>query len=175
MSNNKRVINLLLNLRRLSEARAHEAVVAREVAVRAAERSMETARVVLRQHMTASNEHERRAIESLKFKIMTSSALERLQLELDALEMDGTLLAKQVAMAQSTTRIRISELKDARLNFLQKRREVMKLDTFSKEQTEREERQEAVISEIEEGEAHAMRVSDPFKTANSHHQRRVRT
>jgi hypothetical protein len=112
----ERTVNLLMKLRQLHEVRAQERLAASEAAVRAAEAEVIAARDRHLKHMVSSNAHEREVITSLRHKVLSPTALERIQDDLDILKSNGTVLAQHVATAQSTTRVRRKEEHLARVH-----------------------------------------------------------
>jgi hypothetical protein len=145
-----RTVDLLMKLRRLHEMRAQEQLAASEAAVRAAEAEVIAARERHQQHMEAAVVHEHDVIVSLRDQVMTATALERIQRDLDILKENGEFLGRSVATAQSVTRTRRKEERVARELLRQKQREVMKLEALEEEMTTEHLLYEETLLEVED-------------------------
>jgi hypothetical protein len=128
------ILTKLLALRRLSEQRALETLLAREGEHRRAAQAHEEAAAEASRHLTRVNTHERKQIESFTGRPMPESAIRRFRQNLDVLMDEQQRLKAVGEAARQSLKARQDALDEARAMFRSRQRAATKLDHLVKRQ-----------------------------------------
>lgn len=160
------VLARLLELRRLAERRALEALIARDEDCRRAQQALEAAQAATRRQLATTHAQERKEIEAFRGEVVSQSAFGRFHAKLDTMMIEYARLRTLEETERKTLQEGLEARAHARQDFRARQRTTIKLDEIVKRQSMSTAYRQATLAEVAEEEP----VNDrpTWRTADGH-------